>query len=48
MHGDKHIKTYNGGGSRKIELHRESKKSDILKEAFFFLMVNQEKIYYCH
>ena len=38
MHDDKHIRTNNGGGSRKIELHRESKKADILKEVktFFF------------
>ena len=47
MHDDKHIRTNNGGGSRKIELHRQSKKADILKEAFF---PNGEsrKIYYCH
>ena len=33
MHDGKHIRTNNGGGSRKIELHRESRKADILKEA---------------
>lgn len=40
MHVGKHVRTSNGGGSCKIELRRESKKADILKEAKdFFLMV---------
>lgn len=40
MHVCKHVRTSNGGGSCKIELPRESKKADILKEAKdFFLMV---------
>ena len=42
MHDDKHIRTNNGGGSRKIELHRESKKADILKEVKTFFFSNVE------
>lgn len=46
MHNGKHVRSSNGGGSRKIELPREAKKADILKEAkeIFSLMVNQKKI----
>ena len=46
IHDDKNIGTNNDGGSRKTEMHKESKKADILGEAktIFFLMVNQ-KVY---
>lgn len=33
IHDSKHVRSANGGGSRKVELHRESKKADILNEA---------------
>lgn len=38
MHNGKHVRSSNGGGSRKIELPRDAKKADILevaKEIFF-------------
>ena len=33
IYNRKHVRTNNGGGTCKIELHRESKKADILNEA---------------
>lgn len=33
MHNGKHVRSSNGGGSRKIELPRDAKKADILKVA---------------
>lgn len=49
MHNGKHVRSSNGGGSRKIELPRDAKKADILKVAKEIFFPNgQSKKIFCY